>query len=95
MRKVLALMVLFCGAASADAAVAQGAYYNETGMGDGDWWLEVRSFSEPDEWDKIALVFGTVDDYQACTDIAKAERARVLALGVPYPAEYRCTPANR
>jgi hypothetical protein len=53
------------------SACGWGAYYNETGMGDGDWWLEQRGISETNKWYKIALVFGTVDDYQACIDIAK------------------------
>ncbi len=52
-----------------------------------DQWLEHKSRLS-NEWDRVALVFGYVDDFEACSDV-------VDGLIATYPkARYRCVPAN-
>ena len=51
-----------------------------------DVWLEKLTFTQ--EWEKTALVFGYGNDYEACSDMVAAWKAK-------YPLDtYRCTPAN-
>ena len=51
-----------------------------------DVWLEKFTFAQ--EWEKTALVFGYANDYEACSDMVAAWKAK-------YPLDtYRCTPAN-
>jgi len=48
-------------------------------------WLEKRS-NMSGEWDRVALIYGYVDDYEACEEI------QYMYL-VKYPAlQYRCVP---
>jgi len=52
-----------------------------------DQWLEQKS-RVTNEWDRVALIFGYADDFDACSDmvdglLAKAPRS-----------QYRCVPAN-
>ena len=52
-----------------------------------DVWLEKHNLLAP-QWDKVSLIFGYVDDYSGCEDIAEQ-------LSTKYPlAKYRCVPAN-
>jgi hypothetical protein len=55
--------------------------------GSQDQWLQKQNLFDG-IWDKVALIFGYGDDYDACTEI-------VGALRQSYPQwQYRCIPAN-
>ena len=70
-----------------------GPYSNVQGMGEGDYWIEQRSVSSPDRWDKVALVFGYgKNDYDMCSEFVEGIKVRVGK--APAPAQYRCVPAN-
>lgn len=51
-----------------------------------DFWLEKKTSYG---WEKVILVFGYADDYDACDDLKTALEAKYSA------ALYRCLPANR
>jgi siroheme synthase (precorrin-2 oxidase/ferrochelatase) len=51
-----------------------------------DIWLEQKS-RVVDEWDRVALVFGYMQDFEACTRIAEF-------LARTDERHYRCVPAN-
>ncbi len=54
-------------------------------VGEGpDCWLEIKNAFG--EWEKIALIFGYMDDFEACEEFAK------LARGEFKSREYRCVP---
>jgi hypothetical protein len=55
---------------------------------DRDYWIEQKSKFEDRRWDKVALVFGYADDFEACSDMRDGLRSK-------YPkSQYRCVPAN-
>ena len=51
-----------------------------------DFWLEKKTSYG---WEKVILVFGYADDYDACDDLKTALEAKYSA------ALYRCMPANK
>ena len=51
-----------------------------------DFWLEKKTSYG---WEKVILVFGYADDYDACDDVKTALEAKYSA------ARYRCMPAQR
>lgn len=52
-----------------------------------DYWLTKRSIFSG-QLDKVAVIFGVLDDYEMCRDLADLYMSR-------YPdAEYVCLPAN-
>jgi hypothetical protein len=53
---------------------------------DDAYWLETQGMIDP-EWDKVILVFGFVDDYTNCDDIAEY-------FTNSYGGNYRCTKVN-
>lgn len=53
-----------------------------------DYWLEKQSMFRAIEWDKISLIVGFTNDYDACIEFKEA-------LSVKFPSNnYRCSPAN-
>ena len=50
-----------------------------------DFWLEKKTTYG---WEKVILVFGYADDYDACNDVKTALEVKYSA------AKYRCMPAN-
>ena len=55
----------------------------------GDYWIEMKTIF--DEWEKVILVTGYLDDYETCIQIIEAmsewnQKNNMLA------REYRCTP---
>ena len=60
--------------------------------GSQDYWLEERSFLSPDQWDKVALIFGYAHDYDGCTDLVEAMKLKTQ--DAPEPAQFRCIPVN-
>ena len=51
-----------------------------------DQWIE--KYNVFDQWEKVGIVFGFMDDYEFCDDVIKMYMAR-------YPTDrYRCNRAN-
>ncbi len=56
----------------------------------GSYWLEQKSLMAPDEWDKVMLIFGWMDDETNC------EHARYLFEEIINPnINWRCSPVTR
>ncbi len=54
---------------------------------DTDHWIEMKNLAG--EWEKTALVFGYVGDYEECKTAAAGLKK------VNYERDYRCVPANQ
>lgn len=68
-----------------DGAARLTKFVQETPIGQSDSWLEKQSLMTG-EWDRIVLVFGYVDDYEACQELRDL-------LSAKYPEHrYRCLP---
>ena len=59
---------------------------NKTGA-DTDHWIEMKNLAG--EWEKTALVFGYIGDFEEC------QKAIAGLKKVNYAREYRCIPANQ
>ena len=56
----------------------------------GSYWLEQQSLMAPDEWDKVMLIFGWMDDETNC------EYTRYLFAEVVNPnINWRCSPVKK
>ena len=68
----------------------------EPGMGGGDdCWMEQRGSLNPDEWTKVALIFGYDNkQWNGVMCDAFVEAMRVNVSDAPEPAQFRCVPAN-
>ena len=53
-----------------------------------DYWLEKKVGGTLNTWGKVSLVFGYVDNFQPCEELA------VYWENTYSGVEYRCTPAN-
>ena len=61
--------------------------------GKGSYYIEQHSLLNPDEWDKVALIFGYGEsNAEMCNDLVEAMRVKVA--DAPSPAQYRCVPAD-
>ena len=76
-----------CDNSYADRVAALESFVREAAMGSSaDYWLEKNNAFG--EWERVALVFGYINDSQGCADFAAAHKAM-------FPADdYRCSPAN-
>ena len=66
------------------------------GMGGGDdYWIEQRGSLNPDEWTKVALIFGYDNkQWNGVMCDAFVEAMRVKVSDAPAPAQFRCVPAD-
>lgn len=85
------IVVLFTLASCSDSYEKQQqaleSYINKKQLGSSkDYWLTKKNMFG--DWEKTALIFGYMDDYDVCTDLAAMYMMK-------YPADtYNCMPAN-
>ena len=61
--------------------------------GEDSYYIEQQSLLSPDEWSKVALIFGYGDSNAVmCNDFVKAMSVKVSQ--APHPAQFRCVPVN-
>ena len=68
-----------------DGAERLTKFIQEKPIGQSDTWLEKQSLMSG-EWDRIVLIFGYMDDSEACQEVRE-----LLALKYP-EHRYRCVP---